>query len=84
MPASGLVVGVRRETSPQWKNTIALIDAMLDAGNGSFKIEQISFSEKFSAKSGALVTEMRLLFPALFSPQYVRYMHWRIDRWREA
>jgi hypothetical protein len=53
---------------------------MLDAGNRSFKIEQISFSESFRLHQ-APVAEMRPLFQHYFRRSTKRYMHWRIDRW---
>jgi hypothetical protein len=77
---SGLVAARPARHVPALEDAIALIDAMLDAGHGSFRIEQISFSESFRLHS-AVVAEMRPLFRHYFRRSLKRYMHWRIDRW---
>jgi len=77
---SGLVAARPARHLVVMEDAIALIDAILDAGNRSFKIEQISFSESFRLHS-ATVAEMRPLFQHYFRRSTKRYMHWRIDRW---
>ena len=77
---SGLVAARPARHIAAMEDAIALIDAMLDRGYRSFKIEQISFSESFRLH-GAPVAEMRPLFQHYFRRSLKRYMHWRIDRW---
>jgi len=77
---SGLVAARPTRHLAAMEDAIALIDAMLDAGNRSFKIEQISFSESFRLHQ-APVAEMRPLFQHYFRRSTKRYMHWRIDQW---
>jgi hypothetical protein len=77
---SGLVAARPTRDAAAIEDAITLIDAMLDAGNRSFKIEQISFSESFRLHE-APVAEMRPLFQHYFRRSTKRYMHWRIDRW---
>jgi hypothetical protein len=80
MDNSGLVAARPTRHVAAIEDAVALIDAMLDAGNRSFKIEQISFSESFRLHE-APVAEMRPLFQHYFRRSTKRYMHWRIDRW---
>jgi hypothetical protein len=54
-------------------------DAMLDMGNRSFKIEQISFYESFRLHQA--VAKMRALSQHYFRRGTKRCVHWRIDRW---
>jgi hypothetical protein len=77
---SGLVAARRTRHLAAIEDAVALIDAMLDAGKRSFKIEQISFSESFRLHE-VHVAEMRPLFQHYFRRSTKRYMHWRIDRW---
>jgi hypothetical protein len=77
---SGLVAARPSRHLAVIEDAVALIDAMLDAGNRSFKIEQIAFSESFRLHE-APVAEMRPLFQHYFRRSTKRYMHWRIDRW---
>jgi len=77
---SGLVGARPQRHVAVMEDAIALIDAMLDAGHRSFKVEQISFSESFRLHE-APVAEMRPLFQHYFRRSLKRYMHWRIDRW---
>lgn len=77
---SGLVAARPSRHVAVIEDAIALIDAMLDQGHRSFKIEQISFSESFRLHS-VEVAEMRPLFQHYFRRSLKRYMHWRIDRW---
>jgi hypothetical protein len=77
---SGLVAARPTRHLAVIEDAVALIDAMMDAGNRSFKIEQISFSESFRLHA-APVAEMRPLFQHYFRRSTKRYMHWRIDRW---
>ena len=77
---SGLVATRPARHLAAIEDAVVLIDAMLDAGNRSFKIEQISFSESFRLHEAPLA-EMRPLFQHYFRRSTKRYMHWRIDRW---
>jgi hypothetical protein len=77
---SGLVAARPTRHVAVIEDAVALIDAMLDAGKRSFKIEQISFSESFRLHHAA-IAEMRPLFQHYFRRSTKRYMHWRIDRW---
>jgi len=77
---SGLVAACPTRHIAAIEDAVALIDAMLDAGKRSFKIEQISFSESFRLHQ-APIAEMRPLFQHYFRRSTKRYMHWRIDRW---
>jgi hypothetical protein len=77
---SGLVAARPARHVAVIEDAVALIDAMLDSGKRSFKIEQISFSESFRLHE-APVAEMRPLFQHYFRRSTKRYMHWRIDRW---
>jgi hypothetical protein len=77
---SGLVAARPTRHVAVIEDALALIDAILDAGNRSFKIEQIAFSESFRLHE-ASVAEMRPLFQHYFRRSTKRYMHWRIDRW---
>ena len=77
---SGLVAASPARHLPVFEDVIALIDAMLDRGYRSFKIEQISISECFRLHS-VPVAEMRQLFQHYFRRSLKRYMHWRLDRW---
>jgi len=79
---SGLVAARPSRHIAVIEDAIALIDAILDRGHRSFKIEQISFSECFRLHS-AEVAEMRPLFQHYYRRSLKRYMHWRIDRWIE-
>jgi hypothetical protein len=80
MHNSGLVAARPTRHVAVMEDAVALIDAMLDSGYRSFKIEQISFSESFRLHE-AHVAEMRPLFQHYFRRSTKRYMHWRIDRW---
>ncbi len=80
MHNSGLVAARPARHIPAMEDAIALIDAMLDRGLRSFKIEQISFSEGFRLHS-IPVADMRPLFQHYFRRSTKRYMHWRLDQW---
>ena len=80
MHNSGLVAASPARHLPVFEDVIALIDAMLDRGYRSFKIEQISISECLRLHSVA-VADMRPLFQHYFRRSLKRYMHWRLDRW---
>jgi hypothetical protein len=77
---SGLVAARPTRHVAVIEDAVALIDAMLDAGNRSFNIEQAAFSESFRLHK-APVAEMRPLFQHYFRRSLKRYMHWRIYRW---
>jgi hypothetical protein len=80
MHNSGLVAANPARHLPVFEDVLALIDAMLDRGYRSFKIEQISISECFRLHS-VPVADMRPLFEHYFRRSLKRYMHWRLDRW---
>jgi hypothetical protein len=80
MRNSGLVAANPARHLPVFEDVMALIDAMLDRGYRSFKIEQISISECFRLHS-VVVADMRPLFQHYFRRSLKRYMHWRLDRW---
>jgi hypothetical protein len=77
---SGLVAVEAARDGVAIEDSIVLIDALLDAGFRSFKIEQISFSETLR-RLGRGVGEMRPTFQHYFRRSLKRYMHWRIDAW---
>ena len=80
MHNSGLVAANAARHMAVCEDAMALIDAILDTGYRSFKIEQFSFSECFRLH-GVPVADMRPLFQHYFRRSLKRYMHWRLDRW---
>jgi hypothetical protein len=80
MHNSGLVAANPARHLAVFEDVMALIDALLDRGYRSFKIEQISISECFRLHS-VPVSDMRPLFQHYFRRSLKRYMHWRLDRW---
>jgi hypothetical protein len=77
---SGLVAVEASRDGAAIEDALALIDAFLDAGLRSFKIEQVAFSECLR-RLGSGVGEMRPAFQHYFRRSLKRYMHWRIDAW---
>jgi hypothetical protein len=80
MRNSGLVAASPARHLPVFEDVMALVDAILDRGHRSFKIEQFSISECFRLHS-IPVADMRPLFQHYFRRSLKRYMHWRLDRW---
>jgi hypothetical protein len=76
---SGLIAARRREI-PALEDTIALIDAWLDAGVRQFNIEQIALSEVLRLTDEA-VTEMRPWFEHYYLRSQKQYMRPRIAAW---
>ena len=77
---SGLVAVEPARDGAAIEDALALVDAFLDAGHRSFKIEQVSFSETLR-RLGRGVAEMRPAFQHYFRRSLKRYMHWRLDAW---
>ena len=77
---SGLVAVEAARDGAAIEDALALVDAFLDAGRRSFKIEQVSFSETLRRLDRG-VGEMRPAFQHYFRRSLKRYMHWRIDAW---
>ncbi len=77
---SGLVAVDAARDGAAIEDAIVLIDALLDAGFRSFKIEQISFSETLR-RLGRGIGETRPAFQHYYRRSLKRYMHWRIDAW---
>jgi hypothetical protein len=76
---SGLIAARKREI-PALEDTIALIDAWLDAGIRQFNIEQIALSEVFRTRNVA-VTEMKPYFEHYYRRSQKQYMRPRIAAW---
>jgi hypothetical protein len=79
---SGLVAVEAVRDGAAIEDAVWLIDAFLDAGYRSFKIEQVAFSETLR-RLGRGIAEMRPTFQHYFRRSLKRYMHWRIDAWRK-
>jgi hypothetical protein len=77
---SGLVAVEADRDGAAIEDALALIDAFLDAGHRSFKIEQVSFSETLR-RLGRGIGEMRPAFQHYYRRSLKRYMHWRLDAW---
>ena len=77
---SGLVAAEAGRDGAAVEDALVLIDAFLDAGFRSFKIEQICFSETFR-RLGLGIGEMRPAFQHYCRRSLKRYMHWRIGAW---
>ena len=61
------------------EDALALADALLDAGQSSFKIEQFAFSE--ALRRHGPIHEGRPAFQHYYRRSLKRYMHWRIAAW---